>query len=844
MTRPYNPSSLVVLTVLVLSGWLCATASPAQAQVPAGIATPASTPVTRVDATSLTTNPGNLSLLQGLRSTVLVHAAPESERGTDAGFFLGYGTHGGAGVGMSVERIALADPYTRVGFGLGFGNKNIAIGWRLSRFFSAFDLALDRFRTSDLGLVWRANNHVGIGAVLRNVGRARLGGAPVARGFDGSIGVRTTEGALSMDVTYALNAAPGEADLLRTNAYLRLVDGLALYAGLDLTMPSDAHTFGVAGAGGGVQWNVGPSGILAGVHANLEGDNGSMAVLTAASFGWPMEPQVLTTRNTLLRIDLSGEIPEHSAPSIFGPSGRQLTDILLDIRRIARDDEMAGVYLSLSGVTSGGAQLSELRRALDELQEAGKLVVVYLDRATIRDLYLAGGADLVVVPPSLSVMDTGISTTRTYIGALLERFDLDATFVRIGDYKSGTERFTNSGPSDEANEQLFRYVDHFFAELRSGVGTRASMSEDEVDALLDGAPLSAETLVEFGIADVVAFRDELPRVIQTELGRSLTVARHIGPHPEADRSWFAPRVVAVLHVSGNIVSGQGGPSFFSQIQNVGSTAFADACREIRADPSIVGVILRIDSPGGSAIASEEMHRALVELGRTKPIVVSMGDIAASGGYYVAAIDAPVFASEVTLTGSIGIYAGSINIERLLSRFGVERVRDTWGGPSAFYTGRPWTDDDVERVHASISAFYDLFLQRVADARGMTVEDVDGVAQGRIWSGTDAVEHALVDENGGFLDAYDEVLRRARVSPHQPIRVAHYPRRRGLLGLGIGGLVAQAFPETALLSQTQPDWVTLARALGLTEVLSAVEQLLVVDTPGDPVAGFEWVIDWM
>lgn len=759
---------------------------------------------------SLAVQPAAIGFREGVHTAVSLETGTSSDR-VGAGWYSSAGNGRGLGVGLGGEWAA--DP-GRTGaflFGLSLGGPHASVGWSRRALRRG---AFEQPTFHDVGVLLRPSNVLALGAVASNVGSPRVDGVRTMRVWTAGLGLRAIDGGVQGDLGVRI-VEDTPATELRAGARVRIVRGVNVFgmARVDL---SDGVSFGRAG--GGVEFAAGPLEQRVGVSSSAPGDGGRPLGWSATSFGVPFAVQTRGARDTLLRIDLAGDLPEAPPFRLFGSPGPTVTDLIATLDRLAREGDMGGVYVWLGGLTSGGAQLWELREALQRVRDEGGIVVAYLERATIRDLYIASVADYVIASPSVAVLDAGLSTSRTYLADLLSRLGIEAQFVRIGAYKSSPERFVRSGPSDEADDQLDAFLDDVWPIFRDALGERVSATGDEVEALLAQAPLMAADLVEAGFADVVAYRDEVSDELREHFDRRLGVSYQYGRINVRDESWFPRARVAVIHISGAIVAGDGGFGILSRSIATGSAAIERAARAIRSDRSIDAVVVRIDSPGGSASASDDMHRALSRLVDGRPVYVSMADVAASGGYYVSALgDAPVHATPITMTGSIGIYAGTFAIDGLLDMIGVNRVRNDRGGRSDYFDGSRWDEEDLAAMERLIGASYDLFLERVAEARETTSEAIDEVGRGRIWSGVAAAEVDLVDDLSGFLGVLDGIRHDLDLPEDVPMTLVHYPERSGLdmpsLALALGQVLGH---------ERQPGLADLVERAGLRAPIELLE----------------------
>lgn len=783
------------------------------------VVAPWDAPVLRADAFTLRSNPATLAFLDGWHSGLAIRGDFDGDTTPALGWHSAYGFGRIGGLGIGLDRYGDSTAAT---WGFGIGAEAASVGFSQTNWFSDDRRDLDGFSTTRIAFASRPTSVFGFGFLIDNLMTPRLAGVPVTRTYVPTLALRTATG--RFEVEFEGRFAEGDApDAAGGTIVVRPIDGLRLFASTSVSLETGLDDSRVHG---GVELTWGPLSMSAGAGVTQQNGESSLGYVTAFEVSTHGVPGFLA-RDRIVRIDLAGDFDETPSFSLRGASP-VFTDLLVQLEALERDPRVGGVYLSMGGLTAGTGQLAELRAAIRRLQAEGKTVIAYLDQATMRDLYVAGAADVLIASPTLSVLTTGVGITRTYFGDLFAMFGVEAQFVRIGDYKSGPERFTDDGPSPESQAQVDAFLDDVWDTLRAGLAEDFGLSEDEVDAWMNEAPLFADDLLAAGHVDAVLYRDELPAEIDGLVGRPVHIVPYARPRVRNER-WQPPNRVAVLHISGAIVQGTSGDSLFGY--RTGDETIVNLARELAADAHLRGVIVRIDSPGGSAVASDRIHRALSQLAETVPVVVSMGDVAGSGGYYSAAFGTEIFATPTTLTGSIGIYAGTFALDGLLDRAGISRVRDERGGESDLFDGRGWDADALARVRAHIEHAYGIFLDRVAEGRGMTTEEVDALGQGRIWSGQAARENGLVDSTEGFRGALAQIRVDADLDEDAPVTLEHYPRPRA-------SLMALLPSPTA---QTNEELATLLRASGFAGLFEHAAALLAAPA-GTTMAHIPWAWD--
>ncbi|MEJ7842513.1 MAG: S49 family peptidase [Rubrobacter sp.] len=463
-------------------------------------------------------------------------------------------------------------------------------------------------------------------------------------------------------------------------------------------------------------------------------------------------------------LELGGALPEFETPVGFvrkrfarGPSSVSLQALRERLGRISADGRLRGVVLRVRDLDAGWASLEEARGELLAFREGGGRVVAYLaDPVDTRSYYLAGAADEILAAPLVTVGVTGVRTRVSFFKDALDRLGIGAEVVAVSPYKSAGEPFTRNDFSSEAREQAGRLLDGRYEELIRAIAGARGLTAAEAREMIDRAPYGAEEAVAAGLIDGVLYEDELPR----RLARGDERAR-IAEWAAARKSLTVPyrrrsrRRVGLVEVSGAITRGRSRklpvPVPFLGGERAGSESVVAALRGAEKNGRVAAVLLRVESPGGDALASDLIWREVQRISAKKPVVVLMGNVAASGGYYVSAPAAHVVARRTTVTGSIGVITIRPVADRLYDKLGVHPIGLERGRRAGLMDpGQPPTEDELRVLEGQIGGVYDEFKARVASGRNLT--DLEGLAGGRVWSGAEALERGLVDGLGGFREA--------------------------------------------------------------------------------------------
>ena len=475
------------------------------------------------------------------------------------------------------------------------------------------------------------------------------------------------------------------------------------------------------------------------------------------------------------------------------PGTRAHVKLLERLWKLSEDDEVAAVTMVIRAEPATSfAHAEELADAFRVLRARGKKVICSFEDAGAKALYACASANRVVVNPAGGLRYAGLKTSHMYLAGLLGKLGIKAEFVRIGAHKTAPEQFMNEHASEVAKsdqEDLLRQHEAVFAK---NMALYRGIPEERFREISAKGPFVASEARDANFVDGYAFDDELERVTQDVVGRKVPYQKFT--EEKHAPKYFGPRgKIGMLYIDGDIIDGRSQTIPLLGTKLVGSYTIAESAKQLRDDDNIKAVVLRIESPGGSSMASDVMWRELKKLGEKKPLIVSMGSVAASGGYYVAAAGKTIFALPLTITGSIGIFYGKADASELLNKIGVNiEVRKTTPRADAESLFRGFTDDERAELRHKVQQFYDVFLDRVAQGRHMSKEEVDAVGQGRVWAGQQALDHKLVDYMGGLRHALDAARDAAHLPADAPI-VEYPPVQTTLLDfvLGMAGVKAES-----------------------------------------------------
>ncbi len=456
----------------------------------------------------------------------------------------------------------------------------------------------------------------------------------------------------------------------------------------------------------------------------------------------------------------------------------QLRTVTRALKAAGEDGRIAGLVLlgnlSPDGYGTGFAALSEVRSALAAFKKSGKPVVAYLDYATTRDLYLAASATDLVLDPYGSLVVPGLASESTFFAGAFERFGVGVQVTKVGEFKSYAEPFVRKDLSPANREQTEKLLGDLWGDLRADLAADRRLSPEKFQALIDAeGVIQPESALKARLVDRLAYRDEVLEQLKASTGvtdpadpfKQINLADYARQLPEHAGS--SSNQIAVLYAEGAIVDGEG------VVDEVGGDRFARELRALRQDDDVRAIVLRVNSPGGSATAAEHIQRELRLAAQEKPVIVSMGSYAASGGYWISAYGDRIFAEPTTITGSIGVVGIHFDVQKLANELGI-----TWDGVKTgkyadiFTIARPKTESELAIFQGMVDWIYGEFIRKVAEGRELDPDDVRKIAGGRVWSGREALKLGLVDELGGLDAAIAFAARAAEVK--DDYRLTEYP----------------------------------------------------------------------
>ena len=494
--------------------------------------------------------------------------------------------------------------------------------------------------------------------------------------------------------------------------------------------------------------------------------------------------------NAVMVMKLQGQIEDRTEDNWLGElTGEQFNNlgmnkILSSIRKAKDEDKVKGIYLETGILETDYATLQEIRNALADFKKSGKWIIAYGDALSQGGYYLASVANKVYVNPEGNVDWHGIASQPQYIKDVAAKFGVHFTVVKVGKYKSYTETYTEDKMSDANREQVSRYISGLWQQMLADVSKSRNISKDSLNRYADGLMVFDDTklLKSRKMVDGFCYYDEIRDVVKKQLGLKTDEAINQVDYNDVDMaiddSNLMGEEIAVYYCQGSIVRMET-PSIYDSEQQIVSTKVIKDLQELADNSQVKAVVLRINSGGGDAYASEQIWRAVKELNKKKPVVVSMGGMAASGAYYMSMGAQYIMAQPTTLTGSIGIFGALPDFSDLMTKklgFKYDEVKTNRNSAYASAgMSRPWSAEEIATMQNYVNRGYSLFRKRVAEGRKMSTEQVEKIAQGRVWLGTDAKNIKLIDGFGGLSDAIDKAAELAHLSSYQAVE---YPAMAG------------------------------------------------------------------
>jgi protease-4 len=828
------PRPLGSVAALLAAGALALLAPPARAQLsnasmleaglPASLSLPSAGAGATEEPSALAANPAGIGFV---RDACLqwFHEERLVGRSSADGLYLA-GAVGPVGGGLGLEWVRPPDGYgtryRKTTLALAVTDQStwsLALGWN---WLASPDAGRNAVRGLDFGVTLRPWRHLSTGFAVLGM-KSRLDGEPLPVRYALGLASRFVDDTFTLSADLIADDRASDLAITQASFGLGMETRFGLGMGVQLLLPIDGDsdpsalvTFTWNGAHGGYTGGVvtrpGATGWLTGVRASSERYRG-------ATFGGEVPV-----------IDLAREL-QAGIPWLAALTERDPWFDLLRKLEQARDDRtVEGLVVKVGPLAIGRARIEELRARLAEIASR-KPVLAYLVGGGTKEYLLAAGTTAIAVPPGTTIFFNGVGTEPLYLKEALARAGIAVDVVRVGAWKSAPEPLTRTGGSRESREAVEATLEDVHSREVGYVSIVRGLSTEKVQGLFDRALFTADDARAAGLVDEVLWPDELLAWARRRVGEHIDFApRYDIVEERRAQRWGEPSTIGVVLVEGTIVPGASRREPMGALL-AGADTVTAALRSAAEDGNVKAVVLRIDSGGGDGMASDLIWREVQRTRARKPVVVSMGDLAASGGYLAAMGADAIVAEPSTLTGSIGVFAMKPDLSGLLEKAGIRREPHQRGDKALVASiTKPWTPEERAAMQAQIDAFYARFVERVATGRKLTREAVERVAQGRVWTGRQALDLGLVDRLGSLSDAVDLAREKARLGKDSGYAVRKVDAPRGLLQL-VAAAAGALSPSNGLL-EALGDRLPELRAMGVLAELGPIVALPPLDPDGD------------
>lgn len=632
------------------------------------------------------------------------------------------------------------------------------------RYFASGPGLYDNRHFWNIGLSGQSGYNVRWGAVFSNLNRSSVDGHSTAVEMRYSLGYRP----FGRQATFAVDMFLSTRDNIKEADYVYHLEarpsrGLFLYGSID----SDKN-FTLGFRTNLLQYFVGSRSRF---DEDFDG-RGTTMILGATAM---RQPSVIDYPRRRLTVSMSGRPQEKPVRPVFGKSNIPFTTLIRDIYRAANDPSIGEMLVKLNGFSAGFGQAQELREAIGYFRAHDKVVTCYLGSPNNIAYYIACAADSILIPPVSQLYLVGLRAELTYYAGTLDKIGVDVELLRIGDYKSAAEPWIRDSSSVETREQLNRMLDSYYGQFVNGIADGRGISADSVRAIVDGGPYTSKEAIENGLVDGLSYDDRIVPEFLSERPE-ISFRRYVKDTLMND-SWRPRPRLAVVVAEGDIAEKPSRNPLMPR-GDVTPSGMDHAFKQALADDLVQGIVFRINSPGGEAIAGDRIEHFARNAAKKRPLVVSMSNVAASGGYYITTPAQKLYANPGTMTGSIGIYGGKVDLSGLYDKIDLGKelyTRGRFAGMMTFM--RPFSEAEREKYYSQLEAFYDHFVEIVADNQNLSADSVDHLSRGRVWTGEQARQNGLVDELGGLHHALENTAAELGLSEYD---VVIFPEERPLI----------------------------------------------------------------
>jgi len=762
----------------------------AQTQTPSdGIRLPDPSRITRDDATAIESNPAGLGFMRSVEFGYGFYLPTQDLEGVvpdGHALFLAVGGEAlGAGLGVQwIRRPGLGgrqQDYRKYTLSLGKAFGHFSVGSSLNWFGSSTSEALDDLATLDAGIQWRAARWLGLSFFARDINNGFLSetrSLPLRYGMSGAL--RFFGGRLTLESAFDTDSR-SRFVRIQPRLLIEPYHGVRLFSNADFLFnrTDDTASFDFNQIGVGLSLSQTHFGFDVGSKFSNLGFDGDLAYEGWGGYFWvsPYKQRSISSQDKWVLVDLNRTYAEQKTTQLLSSSSRSFLDLVNKLIAIEKDESVKGILVTVGQGNFSWAQAWEIRKLINNIRSSGKNSISYLSNPNLRQYYIASASKSIWITPDSTFALGGIRTSTLNAAKAIASTGIEAQFVRIGDYKSAPELFVKSQPSEASKEQKKGYIDAFYNEALKGIASSRKVSIEKVKSLIHSDGLFPDEALAQGWAEKIVYADEGDAIFRKEISSHIVVS--YPPVKTREERWDREPVIAVLAIDGDIVSGSSQNIPFLGQKTVGHKSVLETLAHLGGNSRVKGVVIRINSPGGSALASDQIYRAIRKLAQRKPVVTSMGGVAASGGYYLAAGADEIFAAPNTVTGSIGIFTGNFNGAKLMKSLGINRSVYQKGNPIRYTLYQGWNEKEIASIKKNLIYLYHLFLTQVAATRPLDQKEVDKVARGHVWSGMAAKEVKLVDTIGGLSDAIQRVRDLSGLEEGEGITLQY-----GTLDLGV------------------------------------------------------------
>ncbi len=808
MKRTAGVFLLVIVVMLFASNWASAQGFNLPGVPPTFFSLPQHSVAATDGSLSILANPAGLGISNGSSTMLMLPYQKETQFG-DWGFALK-----DDGFGFSAEVFNHDDiNQRRYTWGLGGGDDGFYMGFGYS-----WTTGIDRKNNWDFGVLSRPMRCVSFGAVARGINQPEINGEKSNVGYDlglafrplapfGPIGNNYGD-RLTISADFNLRRFD-ETDIFTEEGYfdemgmkigVQAVILPGIVAHVDYLPEVKGNLARPEEIIGGLSFSFGNSGF--GSHHRSSGTGTAFV-----NFSDQKEKTILKKKSEkFVKLNLRGTIVEQNRGGFFSKPSRTIRNFNKLMKKLTDDPEVEGIYLKMEGFGAGWAKMQEMRDALVKFKEAGKQIVVYAESLGNGTFYLASVADRIYMPPTGSLHLTGLAAHMQFLRGTLDWIGVEPQLEHIGKYKSASDMLTRDNMSDAQAEATNAILDDIYDVFVNAVAEGRGKTVEEVKNLFDEGPFSDNEALESGLIDKLVYEDEIEDLIKELADGEPAIQKEFmyKMWREKNTEWedFRKKSIAIIYGTGGITSGKSSSGGLFGGETMGSVTISKAIKAARENKDVDAIVFRVDSPGGSALASELITREVIrttEGDDKKPFIVSMSDVAGSGGYYVACQADSIVAMPTTITGSIGVISGKFNYGEFQKKLKLNHETLRRGEHADMYAGyRSFTDEEWVKLRDHIDQFYQTFISQVADGRGMDTSAVNAVGQGRIWSGKAAEENGLIDRTGGLDLAIDMAARAAGIKEGEKYNTKIYPKG-GISELNelLEGAVRTVLPESVV-----------------------------------------------